>query len=87
MVFFCECCKKARDYIPALPRHPSEAKKEDAAEHGEATHVNDACRYACMVHNVIKDCVLPLETRIAKELSSNKPTIKRLTKRAGHSYF
>lgn len=87
MVFFTECCKKARDYIPALPRHPSEAKKEDAAEHGEATHACDAIRYGCMVHNVIKDCVLPLETRIAKELSSNKPTIKRLTKRAGHSYF
>lgn len=87
MVFFTECCKKARDYIPALPRHPSEAKKEDAAEHGEASHSADSIRYACMVHNVIKDCVLPLETRIAKELSSNKPTIKRLTKRAGHSYF
>ena len=41
MIYFCACCKYARDYIPALPRHPSESKREDAAEHGEATHSPD----------------------------------------------
>jgi hypothetical protein len=38
LIFFGESCRAARDYIPALPRHPSENKREDAAEHGEATH-------------------------------------------------
>ncbi len=87
MVYFCECCRKARDYIPALARHPSEARKEDAVEHGEATHACDAIRYACMVHSIIKDCVVPLETRIAKEITSNKPTIKKMLSKAGHAYF
>jgi hypothetical protein len=87
MVYFCECCKKARDYIPALPRHPSEAKSEDAAEHGEATHACDAIRYACMVHSVIKDSVQPLEAMLARETGKAKTTIGKVLKRAGHSYF
>lgn len=54
MIYFVESCRAARDYIPALPRHPSEGKTQDAAEHGEATHACDAIRYACMAHTRIK---------------------------------
>jgi len=88
MIFFCEKCKYARDYIPALPRHPSESKKEDAAEHGEATHACDAIRYACMAHAnaVIKDRLQPMESRIMRELSQ-KPTMKKITSRMGNVYF
>ena len=38
LIYFTDDCTAARDYIPALTRHPSETKKEDAQEHGEATH-------------------------------------------------
>lgn len=55
MLYFVESCRAARDYIPALPRHPSEGKSQDAAEHGESTHACDAIRLACMAHTRIKD--------------------------------
>lgn len=80
MVYFCECCKYARDYIPALPRHPSEGKKDDAAEHGEATHACDAIRYGLVGHPIIKDRKEPTDARIQKELQARRPTIKNLIK-------
>lgn len=56
MIFFCESCTFARDYMPALPRHPNEEKRrEDAAEHGEATHSTDAIRLACMARARAQD--------------------------------
>ncbi len=79
MIFFCENCKAARDYIPALTRHKSEGKTEDATEHGEATHSCDAIRLGCMAHshNLIRDYLAPIEVRIAKEIQRhNKPTMK-----------
>lgn len=54
-LYVAESCRYARDYIPALPRHPSESKKEDAAEHGEATHSPDAIRLACMCFPLVVD--------------------------------
>lgn len=45
LIFFCESCRYARDYIPALGRNPN--NEEDAAEKGEATHAPDAVRLAC----------------------------------------
>lgn len=87
MIFFCECCKYAQDYMPAITRHPSEKKKEDYAEMGEATHSVDAIRYACMAHSVIKDRVEPIPQRIEKELAARRPTIKKITKGMGHAYF
>lgn len=86
MIYFCECCKAARDYIPALPRHPSESKKEDAAEHGEATHSPDTVRIICMAHTVIKDSIPPLETRIQKAVEV-KRTIKTITKGGTRGFF
>lgn len=89
MIFFCQSCRAARNYIPALPRHPSENKKEDAAEHGEATHACDAIRYACMVHAaaVIKDKKVPTEARIQKAVRSERPTMKKILGGAGRGYF
>lgn len=87
MIFFCQCCKYARDYLPALPRHPSEKKKEDAAEHGETTHAPDAIRYACMAHTVIKDRLTPMQSQIEREIKASKPTIQKITKGQGYGYF
>lgn len=79
-------CKYARDYIPALPRHPSETKKEDAAEHGEATHACDAIRLGCMAHTVIQDKKQPTQERIRRALSA-KPTMQSITRRMGNGLF
>jgi hypothetical protein len=86
MLYVSADCKYARDYIPALPRHPSESKKEDAAEHGEATHACDAIRLGCMAHTIIKDKIEPTEERI-KRFLSRKPTMKSIAQRMGHGYF
>lgn len=55
MIFFTRSCRAARDYIPALPRHKSEGKQQDATEHGETSHSCDAIRLAAMAHTRIKD--------------------------------
>lgn len=83
MLYITASCKAARDYIPSLPRHPSEAKKEDAAEHGEATHACDAIRLGCMAHPVIRDRKEPTEARINRYLKTSKPTMKRLITQNG----
>lgn len=88
MVFFCACCTFACDYIPALPRHPLESKKEDAAESGEATHSNDAIRYGLLGHEVIKGRAPELTKKmIDQELASPAVSIKTITKRLGSNIF
>ena len=77
MIFFTDDCLAARDYIPALTRHPSETKKEDAQEHGEATHSCDAIRLACMAHTIIKDRISPMQSRIDDAMRM-KPSIKNI---------
>lgn len=75
MLFITSCCTYARDYIPALPRHANEEKKrEDAAEHGEATHATDAIRLACMARARTQDGdPKPLDTaNIRNDLSFNQ---------------
>ena len=87
MIYFTENCKYARDYIPALPRHPRDNKREDAAEHGEATHCCDAIRLACMVHPIIRHSQVPIQTRIDKEIKASKPTIGKIARSMGNAYF
>jgi hypothetical protein len=82
MIYFTASCEAARDYIPALTRHPSEAKKEDAAEHGEATHSCDAIRLACTAHTVIKDMSIPSQVMINAAVKS-KNTMKTLFNDSG----
>lgn len=87
MIYFTASCRAARDYIPSLPRHPSDAKREDAAEHGEATHACDAIRLACMAHPVVRDRIEPTQTRIDKYLRSIKPTMKKIAVGYGDNIF
>lgn len=69
MMYVCEGCKYLRDYIPALPRHPNEAKRhEDAAESGEATHACDAARLANMATPRVKDAPTPDPARIQAQV-------------------
>ena len=85
MIYICARCRYARDYIPQLPGHPSEGKKEDAAESGEATHSNDAIRLGCMAHTnaVIKDYLAPVSVLIARELRGERPTVQGLVDSLG----
>lgn len=87
MIYWCQNCKYAIDYMPMLARHKSETKREDAEEHGEATHAPDTDRIICMAHTVIKDSVMPLQSRIEKELKAGRPTIKNLTKQLGRNLW
>jgi hypothetical protein len=85
LLYFVESCRAARDYIPALPRHPSEGKKEDAAEHGEATHAPDAIRLACMAHKVIKDREVPSQALVARA-ASQKVTLRDISRGRGQEF-
>lgn len=84
MLYVTESCKYARDYIPALTRHPSEGKKEDAAEHGEATHACDAIRLACMAHTIIKDKITPAKI---EQFFPVKPSTKTLLREDYKRFF
>ena len=53
MILFCQSCKYARDYLPALQCHKT--KPEDAEESGEATHMSDIIRYASATELTVKD--------------------------------
>lgn len=77
MIYLVESCKYGRDYMPMLQRHPADKKREDAQEHGEATHACDTLRLIAMAHTVIKDKVTAMETKLVQALAK-KPTIKTL---------
>ena len=80
MLFVCEGCKYLRDYIPALPRHPNEAKKhEDAAESGEATHACDAVRLGIMATPSVKDAPPTTEEARKAWLAKSNVQIARAT--------
>lgn len=87
LLYICDSCKFAQDYIRALPRHPSESRKEDAAEDGEATHSCDTIRLACMAHTIIKEKSEPFESRIKKQVELSRPTMKRILKSNGENYL
>lgn len=89
MLVVTESCKYARDYVPALPRHPSDGKREDAAEHGEATHSPDTLRLICMAHTVVKDLTLPTEQKIQRAIEEAKKrnTMKAIVKMNGAQIF
>lgn len=87
MIFFTKSCKYCADYVPQLQRHPSEKKKEDAVEHGEATHICDTIRLGSMAHTIIKDVMHPTQARIEKTLKAMKPTMQKITQKMGASFF
>lgn len=87
MIYFCQRCKYCRDYIPALTRHKSEGKKQDATEHGEATHANDTVRIISMAHTVIKDRLEPMQAQIERYIKQSKPTMKKILSASGENYL
>jgi len=79
MIFITESCRYLRDYLPALPRHHLEHKREDAAEHGEATHAPDAIRLACMARVFAKDAdPPPFETKNIKAEMTVEQALKMI---------
>lgn len=70
-IFFCENCQYAREYIPALQYNPSEGKKEDAQEHGEASHSCDAIRLAAMAQEIIQDKEPPSMAEEARKIAAS----------------
>lgn len=74
LLFVMESCKYLRDYIPALPRHPNEGKREDAAEDGEATHACDCARLACMAYEIVSDA--PPADTMSKNIESDLPGLE-----------
>ena len=85
MLYVCESCKYVRDYLPALPRHRLETKKEDAEDSGETTHAADTVRYICNAKSVIKDKMTPTEYKIKKVLQGQKVTINKILRGQGHA--
>lgn len=73
MIYFCDICQYTREYLPALQRH--DAKPDDAAESGEATHCADAVRYACTARPFIKDTPRPPESFVLKP---TQPTFNQM---------
>lgn len=66
-----EGCKYLREYIPALPRHPNEAKRhEDAAESGEATHSCDAWRIGEMAIAPVREKPTAQVTKVMAQIAS-----------------
>lgn len=72
LLYITESCEYMRRAFPALTRHKSELKSEDAVESGEATHATDVARYICATHKVIFDAPILPEHRIDAELKNIK---------------
>lgn len=69
MTYVQESCKFLREYIPALPRHPNEAKRhEDAAESGEATHSCDSWRIGEMVLAPVRSKPIPTVDQVMTQI-------------------
>lgn len=87
MLYLCESCIYARDYLPAIERDPNNA--EDCVDSGEATHAPDAIRLACMAWPIVRD--KPKGERVASRSSSRRSPapaqilkdIKRKSKQRG----
>lgn len=75
LIYFTESCKYAREYLPAIPRHPT--KPEDAAEHGEATHAPDAIRLACTARPLTVKVKPPIAESSGKDVVSIESVIKK----------
>jgi len=87
LLYVMQSCKFTRDYIPMLPRHPAENKaREDASEHGEATHIADVVRYGSIAHTIIKDAPIPTGLQIKKAIKQ-KRTPMDIMKEAGNGTY
>ncbi len=55
MIYFFDTCKYCIDYVPMIERNTDEGKLWDAQDKGEATHICDCVRLACMVNPLVTD--------------------------------
>ena len=80
MVFF-QSCTYCQDYMPAIERHPNEARSWDYTEDGEPSHIVDCITLASMVNNVVldepTDSAQVIEKSI-KDSRNTRPTISQL---------
>ena len=77
MIYFTESCAYTREYIPAIPYHPS--KTDDAAEHGEPTHLCDCVRLACTTRPLITESEKPIHKPENSNILPVSPIIKMIT--------
>jgi hypothetical protein len=80
MIYFCESCRYAREYIPALETDPDDI--EDAVDVGEATHSCDAIRYGVALKPIVKK-MEPKQVPLQKGI--RKLTPKEIIERQGET--
>ncbi len=78
LIYFCACCKYARDYLPSVQRHPLHI--EDYVEDGEATHSVDIIRYACTLKPLVIDKKPEVGSLIIQPPTS-APTVNMIIKK------
>lgn len=78
MLVFFESCKYCQDYVPMIERNPDEGKLWDAQEDGEATHICDCIRLACMAHPVVKDAPVDTAQELHKAITHKRNTKPRI---------
>lgn len=76
MVFFEKACPYSQDYMPAVERHPNEARTYDYTEDGEPTHIVDCVTLAAMVHPVVIEQETKIDELVARTLAHPKNTRK-----------
>lgn len=83
-IYFTRNCRFAIKYFPLLERHPSPQKREDAAEHGEPTHILDSIRFVCASFTFVRDAKISTSERFQKtitDINENKyanPSVKKI---------
>lgn len=53
LLYFCECCRYTREYLPSVQRDPKNINAY--VPEGEATHASDCVRYACAAEPIVQD--------------------------------
>lgn len=71
MLVFFESCKYCQDYVPMIERNPDEKKNWDAQENGEATHICDCIRLACLANKIIHDAPTEITVEVINENMQN----------------
>ena len=82
MIYFCESCRFAREYLPAIER--DKTNPECCTDEGEASHASDTIRYACAAKPVAQDKPASAEEQReeGKQLTPAK-ILLRLSRKSG----
>jgi hypothetical protein len=90
-IYFTKNCKAAIKYFPLLQAHPT--KREDAAEHGEPTHILDAIRFVCASYTFAKDAKESVQNKFMnsiEDINNNKyayPSMKEIIGKDMRKFF